>query len=403
MRDSNGRIKLVLILGGLSAFGPLCLDMYLPAFPEIADRMGASQSQVQLTLTACMIGLAVGQLVVGPLSDMWGRKRPLLFGLGLFVLASMACVFTTDVASFTVVRFVQGFAGAAGIVVARAVVRDLYSGADAAKFFSTLMLVFGLAPILAPVIGGEVTATAGWRGVFVALSIFGALLLLVVALGLRESLPAERRSTGGLRAVLRAAATLSADRSFIGLSLTSAFAGAALFAYISGSPFVIQDIHGASPQLFSIIFGANALGFVLVGQLNGRLVGRFGARRLLGIGIGVNVVSALTLLLTTVIGTLGLAGLLVPLFTLVASIGMISPNALALGMADHPEIAGSASALLGMVQFLVAAVTAPLVGLGSDDTALPMAITIATVSSLAVFALTVIARRRAPADLPLPA
>ncbi|SDN49952.1 Bcr/CflA family multidrug efflux MFS transporter [Allokutzneria albata] len=403
MRDSNGRIKLVLILGGLSAFGPLCLDMYLPAFPEIADKLGASQSQVQLTLTACMIGLAAGQLVIGPLSDMWGRKRPLLFGVGLFALASLACVFTTDVASFTVVRFVQGFAGAAGIVVARAVVRDLYSGAEAAKFFSTLMLVFGLAPILAPVLGGEVTAAAGWRGVFVTLSIFGALLLLVVALGLPESLPAERRNTGGLRAVGRAARTLFGDRLFIGLSLTSAFAGAALFAYISGSPFVIQDIHNASPQLFSIIFGVNALGFVLVGQLNGRLVGRFGARRLLGIGITVNVVSALALLLTTVIGTLGLVGLLIPLFTLVASIGMISPNALALGMADHPEIAGSASALLGMVQFLVAAVTAPLVGLGGGGTALPMAITIATVSTLAVLALTVIARRRAPADLPLPA
>ncbi|MCP3800826.1 Bcr/CflA family multidrug efflux MFS transporter [Allokutzneria sp. A3M-2-11 16] len=403
MRDSNGRLTLVLILGGLSAFGPLCLDMYLPAFPEIADKMGATHSQVQLTLTACMIGLAAGQLVIGPLSDMWGRKRPLLFGVGLFVLASLACVFTTDVASFTVVRFVQGFAGAAGIVVARAVVRDLYSGAEAAKFFSTLMLVFGLAPILAPVLGGEVTAAAGWRGVFVALSIFGALLLFVVALGLRESLPAERRNTGGLRSVVRAAATLSGDRSFVGLSLTSAFAGAALFAYISGSPFVIQDIHHASPQMFSIIFGANALGFVLVGQLNARLVGRFGPRRLLAIGVGVNVVSALALLLTTAIGTLGLAGLLVPLFTLVASIGMISPNALALGMADHPRIAGSASALLGMVQFLVAAITAPLVGLGGEGTALPMAITIATVSTLSVFALTVIARHRAPADLPIPA
>ncbi|GAA4016610.1 multidrug effflux MFS transporter [Allokutzneria multivorans] len=382
----------MLVLGGLSAFGPLCLDMYLPAFPEIAARLGASHSQVQLTLTACMIGLAVGQLVIGPLSDMWGRKRPLLFGIGLFVLASLACVFTDDIASFTVVRFVQGFAGAAGIVVARAVVRDLYSGAEAARFFSTLMLVFGLAPILAPVIGGELTASTGWRGVFAALSIFGGLLLLAVALGLPESLPAARRNTGGLRAVLRAAGTLSADRAFVGLSLTTAFAGAALFAYISGSPFVIQDLHHASPQLYSIIFGVNALGFVIVGQLNGRLVSRYGPRRLLGVGIGVNLVSALALLLTTAIGTLGIFGLLVPLFTLVASIGMISPNALALSMADHPHIAGSASALLGMLQFLVAAATAPLVGLGGPGTALPMTITIAAVSTLSLLALTTLAR-----------
>ncbi|MFB9909408.1 Bcr/CflA family multidrug efflux MFS transporter [Allokutzneria oryzae] len=400
MRQSNGTAVLVLILGGLSAFGPLCLDMYLPAFPEIAGSLSAGQAQVQLTLTACMIGLAAGQIVVGPLSDMWGRKRPLLVGVGGFVLASVACVFATDITTLMALRVVQGLAGAAGVVVARAVVRDLYSGADAARFFSTLMLVFGLAPILAPVLGGEIAAWADWRGIFVALAVFGAVLFVAVALGLKESLPAERRSTGGLRPVLRAAGTLFVDRAFLGLALTSALSGAAMFAYISGSPFVIQELHHASPQLFSIIFGTNALGFVIVGQINGRVVGRVGTRTMLTIGVTVNTVSGLVLLLFTATGLFGFAGLLVPLFTMVASLGMIGPNALALALADHPEIAGSASALLGTLQFLLAAVAAPMVGLGGQGTALPMAITIATFCVLSVLALTVLARRRTRAEVP---
>src|SRR5437763_10722880 len=278
------RAHLVFILGALTAFGPLSIDMYLPALPSLSRDFGTGASQAQLTLSACLLGLALGQVIAFPISDAQGRRRPLLFGLAADTLASLLCVVAPSVFVLVALRFVQGCAGAAGIVIARAIVRDLYSGVAAARFFSLLMLVNGLAPILAPIFGGLLLRFTSWRGVFIVLAIIGTLLLLAAATGLGETLPPERRQSGGVLATITTFRQLLANRSFMGYALSCGLAFAAMFAYIAGSPFVLQEIYGLSPQLFSVIFGTNALGLETASQLNGRLVGRWPPVRLLVAG-----------------------------------------------------------------------------------------------------------------------
>src|SRR5947209_9697790 len=286
-QDSRGprRVWLVFILGALSAFGPLSIDMYLPALPSLSRDFGTGASQAQLTLSACLLGLAMGQTIAGPISDALGRRRPLLVGLTAYAIASLLCVVAPSVYVLIGLRFVQGCAGAAGIVIARAIVRDLHSGEALARFFSLLMLVNGLAPILAPLFGGLLLRFTSWRGVFIALTVIGALLLLAAATGLGETLPPERRQIGGVRATIMTFRQLLASRSFVGYALSCGLAFAAMFAYISGPPFVLQHIYGLSPQLFSVMFGVNALGLMIVGQVNGRLVGRVPLTRLLAVGL----------------------------------------------------------------------------------------------------------------------
>lgn len=385
-RPNASRIRFVLILGGLAAFGPLSVDMYLPAFPAIADELGGAESQIQLTLTACILGLALGQLVLGPLSDTLGRRRPLLVGLLIYALLSVACAIAPSAQLLAVARFLQGVGGAAGIVISRAAVRDLYSGVELARFFSMLMLVNGLAPILAPVFGSQLLVLTSWRGIFFALSAFGALLLVVAALALPETLPPTRRATGSLRGTMRAYRGLLADRMFVGYLLTGGLFFAALFTYISAGSFVMQGIYGLSPGEFSAVFAANSIGLVLLGQLNGRLVGRFATRRLLGIGLSAALLGSAGLVAATVAG-LGLPAILPPLFVTVASIGMIMPNSTALALADYPNAAGSASALLGVGQFVFGGLAAPLTGLVSAASAVPMAVIMAalTVGATLVF------------------
>ncbi len=254
-------MRLLIILGALSAFAPLSIDMYLPALPALGRGFGASASQTQLTLNACLLGLALGQMIAGPLSDALGRRRPLLVGVAAYAAASLLCVIAPSIGALVLLRFVQGLAGAAGIVIARAVMRDWYTGV-AARYFSLLMLVNGLAPILAPVIGGQLRRVASWRGIFVTLALIGVLLLLATARGLPETLARADRHTGSVPATLATFRRLLADRSFVGHALSSGFAFAAMFAYIAGSPFVLQDIYGVSPQLFSIVCGMNALGII---------------------------------------------------------------------------------------------------------------------------------------------
>lgn len=385
----------VIILGALSAFGPLSMDMYLPSLPALAHDFSASTSQVQITLSTCLLGLASGQLIAGPLSDAAGRRRPLLIGVALYAAASLLCVVAPSVFTLAVLRFVQGLAGAAGIVISRAVVRDLYSGVAAARFFSLLMLVNGLAPILAPIIGSQLLRFTSWRGVFVTLAIIGVILFLLSAFGLKETHSVERRQTGGLAATFSAFRVLCSDRLFIGYALAGGLSFAAMFAYISGSSFVLQDIYGVSPQLFGVLFGINALGIVVAGQVNGRLVGRVSARGLLTCGLSSVAFGGLALLLMAVSGV-GLVGILPAFFIIVASQGLVMPNSAALGLADHPRIAGSASALLGMLQYAIGALVAPLVGLGGGKTALPMSLVIAFcgVASLGVFLLLCRTRQR---------
>jgi len=368
--------RLVLILGALSAFAPLSIDMYLPALPALGRDFGTGASQVQLTLSSCLLGLALGQLIAGPVSDALGRRRPLLVGVAAYAAASLLCVVAPSVGALILLRFVQGLGGAAGIVISRAIVRDLHAGVAAVRFFSLLTLVNGLAPILAPIIGAQLLRGASWRGVFVALAVIGSLLLLAAATGLTETLAPGDRRAGGVSATLATFRQLLADRLFVGYALSSGLAFAAMFAYISGSPFVLQGIYGVSPQLFSVLFGANALGLVIVSQVNGRLVGRVSMRRLLAVGL-VATAGGGAALLAVVAAGVGLAGVLPALFVVVSSLGVVLPNATALALSGQPSTAGSASALLGVLQYSVGAAVAPLVGLGGARTALPMALVIA--------------------------
>src|SRR6266567_2850538 len=338
---SPRRAWLVFILGALSAFGPLSIDMYLPALPSLSRDFGTGASQAQLTLSACLLGLALGQVIAGPLSDELGRRRPLLVGLAAYALASLLCVVAPSVYVLVALRFIQGLAGAAGIVIARAVVRDLHSGVAAARFFSLLMLVNGLAPILAPIFGGLLLRFTSWRGVFIVLAIIGTLLLLAAATGLSETLPTERRQSGGVLATITTFRQLLANRPFMGYALSCGLAFAAMFAYIAGSPFVLQEIYGLSPQLFSVIFGTNALGLVTASQINGRLVGRVPPVRLLVAGLIATATGGVALLSVVTIGGIGLVGILPSLFVVVSSLGFVMPNATALALSDHPRIAGS--------------------------------------------------------------
>ena len=368
-------------------FGPLSLDMYLPALPELAHSFRTPEANVQLTLTACMIGLSVGQLVAGPMSDAWGRKKPLVIGLIAYAATSLFCALAPDVYSLTAARLLQGFAGAAGLVISRAMVRDLYDGDALTKFFSTLLLVNGLAPILAPVLGGQLTRFMSWRGVFVVLALIGVALLIATVLGLKETLPAESRgaSGGGLPATLLTFRVLMRDRLFMGYVLTGGFAIAAMFAYISGSPFVLEDIHGLSKQEFSFAFGANALGIMIAGQLSGRLVGRVAPSRLLGAGLVMSFGGSTILLAATAVFGGNLGGTLAGLFLMVSAIGVITPQVTALALSGYEAaVAGAASALIGTGQFLFGAIFAPLTGLGSKSSGMPMALVIFGLSGAAV-------------------
>ncbi|MGR3936930.1 multidrug effflux MFS transporter [Streptomyces sp. BRA346] len=365
------------VLGGLTALPALSMDMYLPALPEVTDALHSSAATAQLTLTACLMGMALGQLVVGPMSDKWGRRRPLLIGMVIYVIATAICAFAPTAGTLIGFRLLQGLAGSAGIVIARAVVRDLYDGIAMARFFSTLMLISGVAPIAAPVIGGQILRFTDWRGVFVVLTVIGALLTLVVWRFLRETLPPERRHDGGLGETLRTVRGLLADRVFTGYMLAGSFAFAALFAYVSGSSFVVQEIYGASPQTFSLLFGLNSIGLIGMGQVNGRiLVGRVSMDKVLGVGLTTIAVAATALLALSagVFGDVGLVPVAACLFVLMSSMGLAMPNTNAQALMRTPHAAGSASALLGTSTFLLGAVASPLVGIAGETTAVPMAV-----------------------------
>jgi MFS transporter, DHA1 family, multidrug resistance protein len=388
---SHGR--LVVLLGALAAFGPLSMDMYLPGLPSMARDLSAPAWAVQLTITTSMLGLAGGQLVAGPISDALGRRRPLLVGLAAYMATSLLCAAAPSIWALLAFRLFQGVAGAAGIVIARAIVRDLHSGVAAARFFALLMLVVALAPILAPLFGGQLLHITDWRGIFVVLAAIGALLLLAAWAMLGETLPVPRRHGGGLTATVHVFGDLVGDRAFMGYTLSAGLLFGAMATYISGSPFVLQDVHGVSPQLFSVIFAANAGGIMLASQTSRALVGRYGPRAILTLGVSIGAAGGLGVLVS-VVADLGLAGLLPSLFVVVSSVGMVLPNAAALALADRPRTAGSASGLLGLTQFAIGAVAAPLAGVAGSGTALPMAIVIAMLSAAAVTCLFVLVGRR---------
>lgn len=376
VRPLRAHARLLAIVGALSAFAPLSVDMYLPALPGLATDLAASPSQAQLTLTAFLVGLAVGQLVAGPLSDRLGRRPPLVAGLVVYASASLGCAVVGDIGLFALLRVLQGLAGGAGVVVSRAMIRDHFEGSVAARAFALAMLVNGLAPILAPIVGAQLLPYAGWRGIFVVLAGLGATLLLVVVTRLPESLPPGRRRTGAVGTVVRGYATLLRDAPFVGQALTVALGFSAMFGYISASPFIVQDLYGQSPQTFSLLFGVNALGLAAATQVSGLLVLLLGARRILRIGLVSAAIGGVVLVLAAA-SDAGLWPVAAGFFVVVASYGAIVPNATALALADHAHHAGSASAVLGALQFLVASLVAPLVGLGGSGSAVPAALVIA--------------------------
>jgi DHA1 family bicyclomycin/chloramphenicol resistance-like MFS transporter len=365
--------RLVVVLGALSAFGPLSIDMYLPGLPSMSRDLSASASAAQLTVTACLIGLGVGQLLAGPISDALGRRRPLLLGLLAYMAASLLCALSPSVWVLVALRFVQGLAGAVGIVLARAIVRDRHEGDAAARMYAVLFAINALAPVLAPISGGQLLHVTDWRGIFVVLCGVGAVLLVTTGVVVPETLPVALRRRGGIADTLQVMRGLLGERRFVGYLLCGALAYAALFAYIAGSPFVLQDIHGVSPQVFSLLFGLNAVGILAATQISARLLPRVGSRRLLSVGLHVCALGTAVVFVAVVAG-LGLVALLIGLFIAVASVGMVSPNAAALAMSGHPSTGGSASGLVGLTGFALGGAIAPVVGVGGSHDALPMAI-----------------------------
>jgi DHA1 family bicyclomycin/chloramphenicol resistance-like MFS transporter len=360
---ATGGLTMVLVLGAFVALGPMTIDMYLPALPTITDDLRTHSAAVQLTLTGTLLGLALGQLVLGPLSDALGRRRPLLAGTAVHVLASLLVLVAPNVLVLGLLRVLQGAGAAAGAVIAIAVVRDLYSGRAGATMLSRLFLVIGAAPVLAPTLGGEILRFTSWRGVFAVLAAFGVLLVVMGAFLLQETLPPERRRSSGVLGTLRSYRELLRDRTFVGLIVVAGLTMAGLFSYVSGSSFVYQGEFGLDEQQFGLIFGAGAFWLIGATQVNPVLLRRFGPQQILVAATIAGAVAGLVLLVFASTGFGGLAGVAGALWAVLAACGLGLPNAPALALQRHGEAAGTAAALLGAVQFSVGALVAPVVGL----------------------------------------
>lgn len=363
---------LTIFLGMLAAIAPLSTDMYLPALPEMMEDFDVAPSMIQLTLTASMAGMALGQIVAGPVSDEQGRRKPLMIGMLVFAVSSAACVFVKSIYIFLVFRFIQGCSGGAGIVIARAIARDVCKGPALTRFFSMLMLVNGLAPILAPVIGGQILRFSTWEGVFVLLTVIGV-VLTICAIIMTETLSARRRVEGGVFASLKGFKGLFSQKYFMGHCVMQCFGFAAFFAYISGSSFVFQNIYHVSPQVFSLIFGINGIGLMISGALTGRLAGRVEDWKILRTALYVAVIGSVLLLAGFIIH-MPLLAVIVILFFTVSTLSCMATSSFSLAMQAQGRNAGSASALIGFFSMISGAVMAPVVGIAGSYTAIPMGI-----------------------------
>ncbi|MFN2744759.1 MULTISPECIES: multidrug effflux MFS transporter [Bacillus] len=372
VKAQPNRVWIAVILGILSGIGPVVIDLYLPGLPQMAADLHTNASVVQLSLTSCLLGLALGQIVIGPFSDVLGRRIPLIVSLAVFAAASFLCALTSSVWVLIAMRFIQGAAGAGGIVISRAIARDLYSGTELTKFFSLLMLVNGIAPIISPVAGGQLMKFATWNGVFLIIGLFGMIMILSVIFGIRESLSPENRTKGGFKETFASFGKLFGQRSFMGYALAQGLIVAGMFGYISASPFVLQDIYGLSAQAFSFCFALNGLGIIIAAQITGRLAERFGEAAMLRCGLGISLTASLVLFIT-VFFQAALFFVLIPLFVVVSCIGIVTTSSGSLAMQSQGKSAGSASALLGLLPFILGAAAAPLVGIAGSHTALPMA------------------------------
>ncbi|HYD80684.1 MAG TPA: Bcr/CflA family multidrug efflux MFS transporter [Paucimonas sp.] len=384
---------LIPLLGALVAFAPLSIDMYLPALPAIAREFGADAGAAQFTLAAYFIGMAFGQGFYGPLSDRFGRKPPLFVGLALYTLASAGCALAPDIEALYAWRFLQALGGCAGIVIPLAIVRDLHSQQDAARALSRLVLVMGVAPMLAPLAGAQLLDAWGWRSIFWILAGCGLSGLIAIRFMLAESLDARHAQSASVRQALRTYAGLLADRRYLGFGLAGSFASAGMFAYIAGSPFVLMELHRVSPQAYGWIFGVNACGLIAASQLNHRLLAARDAGQILNAALMALAAAGLLLLLAAYGFLPALPGLLLPLFGFVALLGFIGPNSSAGAMAGHAQRAGSASALLGTVRFGAASAAGAAVGALNDGTAHAMGAVMAVCGAAALMSYRMLVRR----------
>ncbi|MED5018506.1 multidrug effflux MFS transporter [Paenibacillus chibensis] len=387
MRKNNaGNVfGLALLLGLFSTLGPFTIDMYLPAFPEIAQNFNTSASLVQFSLTACLLGLGIGQLVMGSLSDVYGRRNPLLISMAVYIISSLACAFAPSIGLLILFRFAQGFAASAGIVISRAIARDLYSGHELTKFFSLLLLVGNLGPLAAPIAGSGILSFTTWIGVFIALSLLGIYLWAMTKWRLKETLPAERREKPNFANQLRSYGMLLRDRQFVGYMLAQGIMIAGVFAYVSGTPFIYQNIYGVTPAVFALLFGSNGISLIIGSQLVGRMAHRISEQAFLLFGLWVALSASIVVLVVAVFHG-PLFALVIPLFFFVCSIGITSTAAFPLAMERQANMAGSAAALLGVIPFLLGAVVAPMVGIAGENTAVPLGLIILATSTAAMLA-----------------
>ena len=385
-------VRLYLVLGSLIMLAPLATDLYLPGLPDLADSLGASRAEAQLTISATIIGLALGQLVMGPVSDRTGRRPPILVGFSLFVLTSLACAVAPSIGVLLALRFVQGFVGSAGTVIARACVRDLVEGAAAARALSRLVLVMGLAPVLGPVLGGQLLRVTDWRGLFVVLAALGLVILASAYFLLPETHPEHARLIGHPREQLDEVRRLMRDPAFVGYLGVGSFLGVILFSWISSSSFVLTAQYGVTPQQYSAVFACTAAAFIIGAQVNARSVGRIGARYALLRGLTIIATAALMLLVALVLRA-PLPWVVATAVVVLGGYGGMAANSQALAMTPYGHVAGTASALLGTSQFFAGALVPPMVA-ALVPGAWGMAATM-VVSALAALALLVLVVPRA--------
>jgi DHA1 family bicyclomycin/chloramphenicol resistance-like MFS transporter len=386
------KLLYILLLGALTALGPFTIDLYLPAFPALETSLGASAAQVQLTLAGTTVGFALGQLVVGPISDKFGRRGPLILATALHITASAGAALSTDIGTLGLFRVLMGMGAAGGGVVAMAMVRDLFSGYAMVRMFSRMALVNGLAPILAPVIGSQLLLVMPWPGIFVFLASYGTLVIVAALLLVRETLPPEKRGQSGMTARQRYR-VLFTDRTFVGLLVLGGMNFAGLFTYLSASPFLFQNVFGFSPQQYGLLFGINSLAIVGGVQTSARLIKRVPPQWILACSTAWMFLMAVLIVIFDQLG-LGLWGVMVPLWFYILGTGFTFPCVQVLALASHGAQAGTAASLLGAATFLMAGLISPVVGWLGIKSATPMGAVQAACILLSIAALWLVVRPR---------
>lgn len=399
---ASRRFRVLLpVLAMLTAFAPLSIDMYLPSFPMLATTLGTDASRVQLTLSAFLLGFAISPLVYGPFADRFGRRPTLMVAATLYIGASALCAMATEIDHLIALRFLQALGAGGGPVIVRAIIRDLYTPNEAARTMSLMMVIVGVAPMLAPLIGSFLLVEFGWRSIFWLLSGFGLVCLVLILSALRESLPLQYRRPLALRTTMGGYFSLLTNARYLGFVLTGSLLFAGMFAYLSGSPFVFIELFGVSERMYGVLFAVNVMGMVLTATVNSRLVRRHGPRRMLRAGVVVVAVTGVALLAVGVSGVGGLPLIMATLFPLFCALSLVAPNATASALQDFPHMAGTASALAGSLQFGLGALSGALVGVWHDGTPLPMMVTVGlcALGSATIYLLLVVRRERAQAPI----